>query len=93
VVIPEPVKYLTCCRCARTINPLMVRYLWVGWGERGACNLEQKGNALFRRQREQSAAILCGPCGNEFRQQFAYFRLGRAIMQSLDSFERGVVRD
>jgi len=92
-MIPEPVKHLTCCRCGRSINPLLVRYLWVGWGERGAAKIGQKGNSVFRRIREQSEQILCGPCGDEWREVNVFFRLGQSTFHVLDSFERGVVQD
>ena len=89
----EPAKRLKCCRCGRMINPLLVRYLWVGHGERGACKFGEKGNRLFGRLAAQGSVVFCGPCGDEFREQFVNFQLGRKVMQSLDSFERGVVRD
>lgn len=92
-MIPEPVKHLKCGRCGVEINPLVARYLWVGWGERGAVKFGERGNTVFRRLREQSEQKLCGPCGDEWRQQNEFFMLGRKTFQSLDSFERGVVND
>lgn len=89
----KPVKHLRCTRCGRVINPKVFRYLWVGWGERGASRFGKQGNSVFGRVREQAEAVLCGPCGDEWRVNMKTFLLGANNFVSLDSFERGVVRD
>jgi len=92
--MPEPVKRLECVRCGRSINPLLVRYLWVGWGERGACHFGERGNTVFGREREQNGVVLCGPCGDQWTQAHKYFVLGRQQFAQLDDFaDRGLVRD
>jgi len=91
--IPEPVKRLRCCRCGISINPLMARYLWVGYGERGASKFGNQGNTVFHRHREQLQLIFCGPCGDQAREGLRVMALGGSRLPCLDTFERGVVRD
>jgi len=89
----EPVKRQVCARCKREVNPVHARYLWVGWGERGACQYGKTGNQLFGRKREQSEAVFCGPCGDEVRHFLTDFKAGAHAWHGCDSFERGVVRE
>lgn len=89
----EPVKRLICGRCGVSINPLLSRYLWVGWGERGASKFGKQGNTVFHRMRKTADQVLCGPCSDEWSEQNRRFMLGRKVFESLDTFERGVVRD
>jgi len=85
---------LRCCRCGVEFDPKRVRYLWIGYGERGAVVFTRQGNGIFGRKREQGQDLFCGPCGDQWRERQERFRLG----EGLDSFERtfadrGVVRD
>lgn len=91
MAIPKPVKYFTCSRCKRTINPILMRYLWVclGWrGHRPVPELESP--------REQKELILCGPCGVSFREEIQ--RCGALLYAKQDGLAReyegrGIVRD
>jgi hypothetical protein len=89
VGVLEPVKRLFCVRCGVALNSGHARYLWVGYGERGAADFGKPGNLLFGRKREQSEDVFCGPCGDQWREREERFRLG----EGLSSFDRGVVRD
>ena len=85
---------LRCCRSGVEFDPGRVRYLWVGYGERGAVHFGEQGNGIFGRAREQGQDVFCGPCGDQWRERQERFRLG----EGLDTFERtfadrGVVRD
>jgi len=80
-------------------DPKRVRYLWVGYGERGAVEFTKQGNAIFGRKREQGADVFCGPCGDQWRERQERFLLGEGLdtfrnaRHVNDTWARGVVRD
>ena len=90
---------LRCCRCGVEFDPKRVRYLWVGYGERGAVEFTKQGNAIFGRKREQGADVFCGPCGDQWRERQERFLLGEGLdtfrnaRHVNDTWARGVVRD
>lgn len=86
--VVHPTKHLLCKRCGVSINPAHARYLWIGYGERGASKLGKPGNVLFHRLREQSVVILCGPCGDQWRDVLRRFAALDLAVGGLDSFDR-----
>ena len=62
-LVPNAEVIVKCARCRRDVDPRVCRYLFVLSGWRG------RARALPSGQRpDQRRAILCGPCGDSYRE-------------------------
>ncbi len=63
-------RTLTCTRCRTRIDTRYSRYLWIGRGWRGR---------LPKGRKDTVAAVLCGPCGDQFLEELGDFLAGGAL--------------